>query len=892
MAAPALAGLGGILSGFARAAATSGVKGAAVGAVGNLRDRLFNRNKSQEIIPAKVSVVEGMATAVKGSAGGGGALVPTGGGGLVSRKSSAIVPSGGTDILTKFDVLIGAFKRLIEIEEENKRRLEQQILDFARSSEKQSRSAEQSGQEKSKEKAGKNPIIEGGKKAFKGIFGFIADIVKAFITYKILDWISKPENTKAIQNTIQFFMNVGKLLGIIGKFVIGPIFNIVKELATGGLKLFGEIIEAVINIFSLKWLTNPLEFLKDLMDIPKILVETTFKVIHSVIDFLTFGLVRTASETIGNAVKGFFGLGEEQKTTETTVEKTESPTVQQPENPLQKTGKFIKGALGAVLNPIGAIGNAIGGMFGKGDGTPQLREGGIVGKKQTDVSVKPLDKLSTISGVAGMLDKTMGMFMKLLTMPFKLIGAAMIALVMNTVGRIPGVHLFLKPIVDNIISAFDLPPAIANIVGAKQFKQNSPTNPTKQETKPTATQTPPPAPVLPPPQTPPPAPVVPPAATPGATPPATPGATPAAVTPTTPMSPVANTLTPMQQWAKNFPELAKKVKPGQSGYEEINGGWITGPQSGYPVSLNGGLSTSFIGHGTEWVGTKKASGGNVNSVFVVPFDTPSTRSNGGLVSRRIKEAKSGGYALPFSSGGVVKTDGIWDTGPGYTVKGHSDQQGRPIVFSQPAAQAFAQMITASGGKVRGSDVASSKRSPEKNRSVGGVSGSKHMTGLAMDIHGQSNAWIRQNGAKYGWVPNDYPGSHGGHFEFKGAGLTPSGTSASQQQQQDGTQPDKPASSDSTKPEEKPGFMGSGASTEQLIYLMQNLGMSKSGSALSDVQAQNIVSQSFAGAGKPGGVKVIAGDNKDISSAMETIQSASLGSTLPPDGKWVRYAFNL
>lgn len=28
-------------------------------------------------------------------------------------------------------------------------------------------------------------------------------------------------------------------------------------------------------------------------------------------------------------------------------------------------------------------------------------------------------------------------------------------------------------------------------------------------------------------------------------------------------------LTPMQQWAKNFPELAKKVKPGQSGYEEI-----------------------------------------------------------------------------------------------------------------------------------------------------------------------------------------------------------------------------------------------------------------------------------------------------------------------------------
>jgi hypothetical protein len=29
-------------------------------------------------------------------------------------------------------------------------------------------------------------------------------------------------------------------------------------------------------------------------------------------------------------------------------------------------------------------------------------------------------------------------------------------------------------------------------------------------------------------------------------------------------------LTPMQQWAKNFPELAKRVKPGQAGYDEIN----------------------------------------------------------------------------------------------------------------------------------------------------------------------------------------------------------------------------------------------------------------------------------------------------------------------------------
>ena len=82
------------------------------------------------------------------------------------------------------------------------------------------------------------------------------------------------------------------------------------------------------------------------------------------------------------------------------------------------------------------------------------------------------------------------------------------------------------------------------------------------------------------------------------------------------------------------------------------GGWISGPMSGYPVSLDGGASTSFIGHGTEWVGMKGYAQGGA---YVVPFNTPATKMNSGLTSMRMRQAAAGGYALPFSNGGALQT---------------------------------------------------------------------------------------------------------------------------------------------------------------------------------------------------------------------------------------------
>lgn len=122
-----------------------------------------------------------------------------------------------------------------------------------------------------------------------------------------------------------------------------------------------------------------------------------------------------------------------------------------------------------------------------------------------------------------------------------------------------------------------------------------------------------------------------------------------------------------------------------------------------------------------------------------------------------------------SSGASVKMMHHPDTGSGYGVPGVKDSYGRPAVFSKGAAIAFARMIKDSKGQVSGRDIASSKRSRAKNAAVGGAKNSKHMYGNAMDIHGRSGRWIRAHGRKYGWVPNDYSGSHGGHFEFRGGG---------------------------------------------------------------------------------------------------------------------------
>lgn len=105
--------------------------------------------------------------------------------------------------------------------------------------------------------------------------------------------------------------------------------------------------------------------------------------------------------------------------------------------------------------------------------------------------------------------------------------------------------------------------------------------------------------------------------------------------------------------------------------------------------------------------------------------------------------------------------------------GYKDASGRDIKLNPGAAQAFKQMIDA-GMPFSSKEIANVYRDENeylrlKSQGYKPASNSKHNLGMAADIHGAMNTWIRKNGAKYGWYVNDYSGSHGGHFEWRGGG---------------------------------------------------------------------------------------------------------------------------
>jgi hypothetical protein len=260
------------------------------------------------------------------------------------------------------------------------------------------------------------------------------------------------------------------------------------------------------------------------------------------------------------------------------------------------------------------------------------------------------------------------------------------------------------------------------------------------------------------------------------------GAEPANTQATQPAPPPATDTTPPP--AAAIPAETPTPIPTQATPEEkpsflgsIATGAVGGALVGSFIPKVGTMGGAIIGG--SYGAYKYATGGSTSAPTLTqvtptpPALTPD--ATGGSTTPPATTTPPAADAAP--AGNVVQVNHP-DTGAGYGIAGAKDAHGRPVVFSKEGAEAFAKMMADSNGAVKPSDIASSKRSLQKNSAVGGVKNSPHLRGVAMDIHGTSNAWIRQHGHKYGWKPHDYSGTHGGHFIFGGAGMTPDEGSSS------------------------------------------------------------------------------------------------------------------
>ena len=212
---------------------------------------------------------------------------------------------------------------------------------------------------------------------------------------------------------------------------------------------------------------------------------------------------------------------------------------------------------------------------------------------------------------------------------------------------------------------------------------------------------------------------------------------------------------------------------GTSGILDIAGLFTGGTTSGVSMLIDGYMfARDFIPQlqeGENAVINRLGVGGFKSQIDEVLSKLPNIGEIINTLTGRGNDTGETGDAPPQKAAGGVVSGSHPDTGSGYTVEGVKDEQGRPAVFSRGGATAFGKMVQDSNGIVKGSDIASSKRSVSKNAAVGGVPNSNHLYGNALDIHGGSQTWMRSHGRKYGWIVQDYAGSHGGHFNYHGPG---------------------------------------------------------------------------------------------------------------------------
>jgi murein DD-endopeptidase MepM/ murein hydrolase activator NlpD len=429
---------------------------------------------------------------------------------LRSRRLSPVNPSaitGGRPIRLSGNIIakkeieeLGQIRKtlgtLLAIEKRYYSFLGDRILNFAKEEQRRKSRERERLQEEGRGRSGKksnaNSIVEKAKSDISMIGEFFKNLLKFFVGYKVLQWASNPANSKKIQDFVTLFTKIFKFISAVTEFgvdVLMKTITVTSKVINGVFDFVGKVAE----FFSFRWIGGGVEWLlKTIEDVTSVFASIP-NAISLTVKFLTNLLPNFLESVLTNGLLG--GQKELQGQAEQSVD-TKKP-VESPAETSAESDKTGQGDLGEkakeslsnigknilktlfpgidIATNIGAkIGGSVKSLFTGSksqEELPKLAKGGIVTKPTEAIvgeagpeAILPLDKLGSfgIDGFKAATNKVIPKFMTLLTLPFKIIGAGILALISSTVGKIPGIGQFIKPLVSNIASGFGLPPGLVS----------------------------------------------------------------------------------------------------------------------------------------------------------------------------------------------------------------------------------------------------------------------------------------------------------------------------------------------------------------------------------------------------------------------------------------------
>ena len=416
-------------------------------------------------------------------------------GGRSIRVSGANIAKKEVEELGQVRKILGG---LLALEKRYYQFLGDRILHFAKEEERNKFKQEESEQEKRKKKGTdkeKNPVLEKAKSDLSMIGGFFKNLLRFFVGYKVLEWASKKENVKKIQDFANLFIKLFKFISAVTNFgvdVLMKTLTVTSKVINGVFDFIGKVGE----FFSFRWLGGGVEWLLSTIENATSVIASSPNAITLTVRFLT-DLIPNFLESV--LTQGLFGSQKElegqadqaveaKQPAEPPTPATESDTGQQnlgekAKESLSNIGKNILKTLFPGMDIAANIGAKIGGSIKSlfsgpktQESLPKLAKGGIVTKPTEAIvgeagpeAILPLDKLGSfgIDGFKASANKMIPKFMKLLTLPFNIIGAGIVALISSTVSKIPGIGQFILPLISNIASGFGLPAGL--VAGMTNF---------------------------------------------------------------------------------------------------------------------------------------------------------------------------------------------------------------------------------------------------------------------------------------------------------------------------------------------------------------------------------------------------------------------------------------